>query len=162
MTYIEIAQWKSELDYQFELANILVWMGFTCKQNCTITMSLLEDNKYEYYKDKKVDRQTRKKFIVDILAIKWNKSFIVEMKKRLQKAIKCKTPTKMARNIEKRCNDTAQVEKYKKTWLPVFLCYWREWFDEIISYANTIHINKHYKKKFTLSRRVNTTTPHNK
>jgi hypothetical protein len=37
------------------------------------------------------------------------------MKKSLEKAIKCKTPTKSARNLETRCNNTAQVEKYKKT-----------------------------------------------
>lgn len=153
MSHIEIAQWKSELDYQFELASILVWMWFTCKQNCTITFSLLEDDKYEYYKDKKIDRQTRKKIIVDILAIKWSRCFIIEMKKSIKDLKKCKNQDQTSEILNRRSKDTSQIERYRKTWLPVFLCYWTESFWEIIRFANSCR-SENPRRKFNLIRKA--------
>lgn len=132
---IEISTSNSELDYQFQLSKKLEALWYYCKQNCTIFVSHIQDDKYEYYKNKSINKQTRTKYIVDILATKWYKKFIVEMKKDRKSPKTIQSRIERNRNMIKRVHDDAQVEKYKKTWLPVFLCYWTSGFTEILDYA---------------------------
>ena len=146
---IEISTNKSELDYQFELTRKLNDLWYTCKQNCTIFISLIQEDKYEYYKNKKLNKQTRTKYIVDILATKWDKKFIVEMKKEKKNSTSIHSARERNTNMIKRVSDNAQVEKYRKTWLPVFLCYWSSEFPQILDYARN-DAQPIYKSKYRL------------
>ena len=116
-----ISDRESELDIQFELTEKLKAIWCTCRQNCTVYVSCME-NKAEYWKDKKTDKSTRKKMFLDMLVTRWNDIAIVEMKREWNKSNKQMTYIRW------------QIEKYESLWIKVFLCNWRDMFDYIISY----------------------------
>lgn len=150
---IEISQNESELDYQFQLTQKLIDLGYRCQQNCTIFVSHIQENKYEYYKNTSMNKQTRTRYIVDILATKWNCKFIVEMKKNIKNLKNIKSEKEMKKNLWKRGKDRWQIEKYKKIWIPVFLCYWISWFSDVLDFAQRKEKTDH--KKYRLVKKWN-------